>query len=170
MTEDMMVSGAMLEEIGTTSQTHYDCVGDDSVEEELPESLNVLFVDDEAILRKLFIRSVKRISPDWNISEAGNVDAALRMVQENDFDMIFLDQYMPSTGRPILGTEAVREMRAIGVSCTICGLSANDQAAEFMKAGADGFIMKPFPCNKRRLKKEMLRLLLHGRRVISVSS
>jgi response regulator of citrate/malate metabolism len=91
------------------------------------------------------------------------------MVQENDFDMIFLDQYMPSTGRPILGTEAVREMRAICVSCTICILSANDQAAEFMKAGADGFIMKPFPCNKDRLKKEMLHLL-HRRRAISVSS
>lgn len=84
----------------------------------LPESLSVLFVDDDAMLRKvsaclqdserpilsvisgcllplllqLFSRSLKRAMPGWRIREAANGETALRLVESEDFDLIFMDQ------------------------------------------------------------------------------
>jgi CheY-like chemotaxis protein len=130
--------------------------------EELPKHLRVLFVDDDVIVRKLFCRSVKRVGPDWTIHEASNGETALRLVEEEEFDLIFMDMYMASVEKQLLGTEAVRELRAKGVKSRICGFSANDTHAQFLEAGADAFMMKPFPCQPEALKQQLL-LILKGR-------
>ena len=140
---------------------------------ELPEGLKVLFVDDEAILRKLFVRSVLRVCPTWTIEEASDGDTALNICASESFDIVFMDQYMPNIGRPLLGTEVVRQLRSrMGLhDCAICGLSANDMREDFIQAGADGFLMKPFPCEKSRLQRELLRLLAPAaERLASLSS
>mmetsp|Transcript_13126 Transcript_13126/g.21759 ORF Transcript_13126/g.21759 Transcript_13126/m.21759 type:complete len:806 (+) Transcript_13126:126-2543(+) len=126
---------------------------------ELAESLSVLFVDDDLIIRKMFTRSIARAAPTWNIKEASNGETALRLVEDNSYDIIFIDQYMASIEKQLLGTETVRLMRAKGVNCIICGLSANDKETEFLEAGANGFMMKPFPAKKEPLKAELLLLL-----------
>jgi len=59
---------------------------------ELPQSLSVLFVDDDTILRKLFCRSVKKVMPSWSISEASNGESALQLVDTEEYDLIFMDQ------------------------------------------------------------------------------
>ena len=60
---------------------------------ELPDHLNVLFVDDDAILRKLFARSVKRVAPNWTMREASNGESALQLLDQGmKFDLIFVDQ------------------------------------------------------------------------------
>ena len=125
--------------------------------DELPENLNVLFVDDDAILRKLFSRSVKRVCPTWSMREASNGESALHLLDEGlAFDLIFVDQYMASIDKQMLGTETILEMRAQGVACRLFGLSANDLEAEFIAAGADGFVIKPFPTETDALKRELL--------------
>lgn len=126
---------------------------------ELPEKLSVLFVDDDAILRKLFCRSVKKVAPQWTIKEASNGETALLLVETQKYDLIFVDQYMASVERQLLGTETVRELRARGVECRICGFSANDMEAQFLAAGASAFMMKPFPCSQEPLRNELLRIL-----------
>lgn len=113
-----------------------------SVQLELPESLNVLFVDDDPILRKLFRRTLLTVAPDWTIREAANGETALHLVEKTKFDLIFMDMYMASVEKQLLGTEAVRELRKRGVDCRICGLSANDKESEFLQAGADSFSFK----------------------------
>jgi CheY-like chemotaxis protein len=80
-------------------------------------------------------------------------------VASQDFDLIFMDQYMASVHKQLLGSEATLALRAKGVSSIICGLSANDAQATFIKAGADDFIMKPFPCERGALTRELLRIL-----------
>ena len=145
----------------------------------LPEEMNVLFVDDDMVLRKMFCRSLKIIRPKWNIQEASSGEAAIKIVAERQamksneesvvdtsatatakaFDIIFTDQYMTSVDKQLLGTETVRKLRAIGVTCFICGLSANDMEAPFIDAGADSFMIKPFPCKPEPLTKELLRVL-----------
>lgn len=125
----------------------------------LPVALSVLFVDDDPILRKLFSRTVKTVAPDWTIREASNGETALQLVENNHFDLIFMDMYMASVQKQLLGTETVAELRNRGVTCRICGLSANDKEAEFVEAGADVFTFKPFPCEKGALRQELLRLL-----------
>ena len=66
---------------------------------------------------------------------------------------------MASVEKQLLGTETVQAMRAKGVSSIICGLSANDMEVQFVKAGANAFMSKPFPCKKDALKDEVRRLM-----------
>lgn len=114
----------------------------DSIPHDIPESLSVLFVDDDPILRKLFSRTIRTVAPTWNIREASNGETALHLVESESFDLIFMDMYMASTEKQLLGSEAVRELRKKGVNCRICGLSANDKEFEFLQAGADAFCFK----------------------------
>eukprot|EP00549_Striatella_unipunctata_P004942 CAMPEP_0118686328 /NCGR_PEP_ID=MMETSP0800-20121206/7749_1 /TAXON_ID=210618 ORGANISM="Striatella unipunctata, Strain CCMP2910" /NCGR_SAMPLE_ID=MMETSP0800 /ASSEMBLY_ACC=CAM_ASM_000638 /LENGTH=265 /DNA_ID=CAMNT_0006583355 /DNA_START=234 /DNA_END=1031 /DNA_ORIENTATION=- len=127
-------------------------------EAELPQECKVLFVDDDLILRKLFARSVKRVAPTWKINEAANGESALIMVEQESFDFIFMDQYMASVQKQLLGSETVRAMRTKGIKSIICGLSANDCETIFYQAGADAFLFKPFPCEKETLRQELLRI------------
>jgi CheY-like chemotaxis protein len=126
---------------------------------DLPKRINVLFVDDDAILRKLFARTIRTIAPDWNIREASNGETALKLVEDHHFDLIFMDMYMASVTKQMLGTESVAALRAAGVKCRICGLSANDKASEFLAAGADAFTFKPLQFEKSALQRELCRIL-----------
>ena len=129
---------------------------------DLPSVLSVLFVDDDFILRRLFSRSIRKALPGWVIKEASNGETAILMAQEESFGIIFMDQYMSSVERQLLGTETVSSLRSHGVTSCICGLSANDMEAQFKAAGADAFLMKPFPCDPDALKAEMRRVLRDG--------
>jgi CheY-like chemotaxis protein len=126
---------------------------------ELPEKLSVLFIDDDPILRKLFIRTVQKVAPGWWIQEASSGEAALRLLEMENFDVIFCDMYMASVEKSLLGSETVEMMRRNGVTSRICGLSANDKENEFLAAGADCFLFKPFPCERHALEKELFRIL-----------
>jgi two-component system sensor histidine kinase ChiS len=126
---------------------------------ELPEHLSVLFVDDDITLRKLFCRSIRKNWPDWTVCEAASGEVALNMVETQEFDIIFIDQYMSGVEKQLLGTETTRSLRAKGYKARICGLSANDLEGPFKSAGANAFVMKPFPCKLEPLKAELLRVL-----------
>jgi len=69
---------------------------------------------------------------------------------------------MASADKQLLGTETVRAMRAKGLTSIICGLSANDLETAFLNAGADAFMIKPFPCEPRDLTAEIQRVLNSG--------
>ena len=125
----------------------------------LPEGLSVLIVDDDMILRRLINRSLSRIAPSWNFRQAANGETALKMAAEHDFDVIFLDQYMASAEKQLLGSETALAMRAQGVKSCICGLSANQIEDTFLSCGANAFIQKPFPCEKEALTQEVFRVL-----------
>lgn len=125
----------------------------------LPKNLKVMFVDDDRILRKLGVRSLRKVTPCWKVREAANGETALQLAETETFDLIFMDQYMTSAEQALKGTETVRALRAMGVNSVICGLSANNLEDTFVTAGADGFILKPFPCKEEALSKELSRLL-----------
>lgn len=132
--------------------------------QELPEKLSILFVDDDAILRKLFARTIRKVRPSWSVKEASNGETAIRMCvdddgEEEEFDLIFVDQYMASVERQLLGTETVRALRSKSVTSKICGLSANDVEHDFLEAGANYFLFKPFPCQPAALEAEMHHIL-----------
>lgn len=126
---------------------------------DLPEGLSVLFVDDDTMIRKMFSRTLSNVAPTWTIREASSGETALRIVDEDRFDIIFIDHYMASHTKQLLGTETASAFRSKGVDSIICGLSANDKEDEFLQAGANAFMLKPFPCKKDALKRELLRLL-----------
>ena len=125
----------------------------------LPDNLSVLFVDDDTVLRKLFRRSVSRTAPGWSIHEAASGEAAIRLLETMSFDLVFMDNYMSSTSKTLLGTETIRRMRSNGCESTICGLSANDVEHDFVAAGADCFVLKPLPCKSADLKNTLVKIL-----------
>jgi CheY-like chemotaxis protein len=94
---------------------------------------------------------VTKAAPTWKIQDAANGETALRLVDSEPYDLIFMDQYMASNENQLLGTETVRALRAKGFKNTICGLSANDIEQSFISAGADCFLLKPIPCDRSRL-------------------
>eukprot|EP00977_Amphora_coffeiformis_P002113 scaffold407_cov168-Amphora_coffeaeformis.AAC.9 len=138
----------------------------------IPHNLSVLFVDDDSVLRKLFIRSLSRVCPNWNVTGVASGESAIKCVlgetesgdegsveqPPTSFDLIFVDQYMASTEPQLLGTETIAYMRSRGVDCTICGLSANDMEKEFSEAGADYFMLKPLPFERPVLEAALLRV------------
>lgn len=125
----------------------------------LPDAMTCLFVDDDVLLRKLFSRSLKRAMPNWEVREASNGETALRLVDDHTFDIIFVDQYMSSAEKQLLGTETVHALRSKEVTSIVCGLSANDLEEAFLKAGADAFLIKPFPCKTDELQKTLTKIL-----------
>lgn len=127
---------------------------------ELPDGLSVLFVDDDVMLRKLFMRAVKRVAPPtWEIQDVSSGEMALKKCETQQFSIIFLDQYMASVDKQLLGTETAQAMRAKGVESIICGLSANDLRDAFINSGADDFILKPMPCKTDDLRQLLLKML-----------
>ena len=150
----------------TTQDSNSDgMIGDDnSLPHELPEELNVLFVDDDGIIRKLFARTVKNLCPKWKIREAASGETALTLIEQtgdpNFFDIIFVDMYMASVEKQMLGTETIQAMRQRGVKKSrICGLSANNKEDEFLDAGADAFLNKPFSCDTYTFSQDLTRVL-----------
>jgi CheY-like chemotaxis protein len=137
---------------------------ENSVPAELPEKLNVLFIDDDSVLRKLFVRSIRNVAPGWSVREAASGEAAVRIIEEEDFDLIFCDMYMASVEKQLLGTETVAVLRSNGVKARICGLSANDKEMEFKDAGADAFVFKPMPCDANTLTQTLRRILFQDGR------
>ena len=77
-----------------------------------------------------------------------------------------MDHYMPGPNKQMLGTEAVRTLRSIGYRGIICGLSANDLQKQFLEAGANYFIFKPFPCEKALLHRELWRLVFPDQELV----
>ncbi|KAL3938919.1 MAG: hypothetical protein SGBAC_006262 [Bacillariaceae sp.] len=149
-----------------TTELHFDIPGATeeelhplSEDDDLPTNLKVLFVDDDSILRKLFKRSVMRVAPDWEIREASNGERALQVTETEKFDLIFVDMYMASVEKQLLGTETIVALRNAGVTSKLCGLSANDLEEEFLQAGANAFMFKPFPCEAHELKLTLDRIL-----------
>ena len=127
----------------------------------LPEDISVLFVDDDAVLRKLFMRGIRRVAPTWKIQEASSGETALQLCEANNFDLIFMDQYMASVEKRLLGTETVAAMRSNCVASAICGLSANDIRDSFLGAGANDFVLKPMPCKPDSLRAMLAKILEH---------
>ena len=72
-------------------------------------------------------------------------------------ELCFTD--MSSAEKQLLGTETVRALRSKGVSSLLCGLSANDLEGAFLNAGADGFMIKPFPCKTDELQGALTNLI-----------
>jgi CheY-like chemotaxis protein len=106
------------------------------------------------------------VVPGWTVREAGNGETALRLTEEEHFDVIFVDMYMASVEKQLLGTETVQALRNKGVTCRICGLSANDKEQEYYEAGADAFMFKPFPCDEYALTQTLCRILYQDQKAV----
>ena len=102
--------------------------------------ISVLLVDDE----KDFVESLaERLQlRDFNVATALSGDEALKLVEENDFDVIVLDVKMPGKD----GVETLKEIKNIEQLSQVIMLTGHatvKTAIEGMKNGAFDYLMKP---------------------------
>jgi DNA-binding NtrC family response regulator len=103
-------------------------------------SIKVLLVDDE----KDFIESLaERLQlRGFDVKTALNGDDAIKLVSENEFDVIILDVKMPGKS----GIETLKEIKNINQLSQVIMLTGHatvESAIQGMKLGAYDYIMKP---------------------------
>ena len=102
--------------------------------------IKLLLVDDE----KDFIESLaERLQlRDFDVKTALNGDDAIKLVSENEFDVIILDVKMPGKS----GIETLKEIKNINQLSQVIMLTGHatvESAIQGMKLGAYDYIMKP---------------------------
>jgi CheY-like chemotaxis protein len=101
----------------------------------------VLIVDDSKLARMVIISAIRRVRPDWGLTEAANAEDALQAISSGAVEIALVDFNMPGTD----GLEVVSRIRGIRPNMPVAVVSANIQdeivaRARELKAA---FIPKP---------------------------
>jgi len=108
----------------------------------------VLVIDDEEIVLDSCLQILS--SSEYNIQTADNGLLGIRMVEEFQPDLIFVDLKMPG----ISGFEVIEKIQEIDpsiVTIVITGFATIGSAVEAMQKGAFDFLPKPFTPDELRL-------------------
>jgi DNA-binding response OmpR family regulator len=109
----------------------------------MPKGLHreVLIVDDEEFIRTLLSDFFS--FNGYEVFLARNGEEALDIIKNKSCSLLITDMDMPLMD----GIELVRKIRKINISLPIIGMSIENKESEFLKAGADYFLLKPFSLN-----------------------
>lgn len=100
-----------------------------------------LVVDDDVLMREFVVETLKRNG--IKVVEAENGLEAKNLIQEQDFDLAFIDLKMPGmTGTQLL--KFINDNKTDILSVIITAFGTVERAVEAMKMGAYDFLMKPF--------------------------
>ena len=126
-----------------------------------------LIVDDVSMNRLLLRQILKLEYPQSLITEAEDGLAALQAINNEGFDLVFMDMVMPQMD----GIEASKSIRSTvdrqGQRLPILGLSANVNSSDrerFIDAGADDFLLKPY--DRQTLVEVTERLLFAAQQTV----
>jgi DNA-binding response OmpR family regulator len=101
----------------------------------------ILLADDDSGLRALMARRLNRL--ECELHQAENGKEALALLEDNDYDLIVSDIYMPgATGLDILRAAREKDPRLQVVVVTAAATLEN--AIEALNNGAFGYMIKPF--------------------------
>jgi len=106
----------------------------------LPNELKILMAEDNLINQKVAQSIFKNIG--YEIDLVSNGAEALEKVQENTYDIVFMDLFMPELD----GFEATIQIRKKGIKVPIIAMSADsddERKAEAINAGMDDYLYKP---------------------------
>jgi len=120
--------------------------------------IRVLVVDDELIVRESLIGWLKKSGYEVVGAEGGR--RALALLNEQDYDLVFLDIKMPDMG----GIEVLEQIKALYPQTMVVMITAYgsiETAVQAMKDGANDYLMKPFEPEQLALLVE--KLLQHKR-------
>lgn len=86
-------------------------------------NFNILIVDDSKLARMVVMSALRRIRPDWIVTEATSADEALAAVQSGGVQIALVDFNMPGMD----GLTLVAKLRQIDKAMPIALVSANLQ-------------------------------------------
>ncbi len=104
----------------------------------MPKRRRVLIVDDDKMIVELIQHALSGQGFDAICCENG--EAALECVTRAFFDIIVVDYRMPG----MCGAEITKLLKAQCPNTFIIGISGQNKIRDFLEAGADAFIQKPF--------------------------
>jgi signal transduction histidine kinase/DNA-binding response OmpR family regulator len=105
-----------------------------------PETLKILVAEDNKLNQRVAQNLFNKIG--FDIELANNGLEAIQKVTETQYDIVFMDIFMPELD----GISAVRELKRLGITTPIVAMTAsNDQAEQdrAFDAGMDDYICKP---------------------------
>lgn len=109
------------------------------------KSMRLLVIEDHAPLRNAIARYLREAG--FVLDEAATGDEGLWAASENAYDAILLDLMLPKVD----GMDILRRLRAKGNQVHILVISARDgldDRLEALDAGADDYLVKPFPLSE----------------------
>ncbi|MCO5112607.1 MAG: ATP-binding protein [Bdellovibrionaceae bacterium] len=107
--------------------------------------LRTLIAEDNATNQLIITKMLELLNIDYKIAENGQ--AALRLVEAETFDCVFMDCQMPVMD----GYEATKQIRTKGLKIPIFAMTANaaeENVDQCLAVGMDGFISKPISLNE----------------------
>ncbi|MEW6419902.1 MAG: response regulator [Nitrospirota bacterium] len=104
----------------------------------------VLIVDDNEHIRKLLSDFFS--FSGYEVIMASNGKEALDILKDKACNLLITDLNMPEMD----GIELVVKIRNFNISLPIIGMSFEDKESEFLKAGANYFLLKPFSIHHLR--------------------
>lgn len=107
-------------------------------------NLSILVVDDYNTMVRIIRKLLKQVGYE-NVDEAANGEEALRMIKENEYDLIISDWNM----EPMTGFDLLREVRANeGTAKTpfilVTAESKKENVVAAQEAGVSDYLVKPF--------------------------
>jgi DNA-binding NarL/FixJ family response regulator len=122
----------------------------------------ILIIDDHEVLRDGVKRVLDKPSGTVDFGEAGTVQAALRLVRQQDWDVVVLDLSLGERS----GLEVLKELKQTRSRLPVLILSMHSEeqyARRAFKAGAAGYITKDSP--RAELVKAVNKVMNGGRYV-----
>ena len=107
--------------------------------------LNVLVAEDSAPMRLVMKTYLGKLGITAQIALDGR--EALQKVNEEQFDLVFMDVHMPAMD----GTEVVAKIRENGSTVPVIAMTTGDNPAllnECLACGYNGFLLKPIVKDK----------------------
>jgi len=104
------------------------------------KNLKVLVAEDNKLNQRVIQNLFKRFFITVDIADNGAI--AVKMAKEKEYDMIFMDIFMPEMD----GVSAVKELKKRGNNYPIIGMTASTDIEEknsALEAGMDDYIIKP---------------------------
>ncbi|HEY1037580.1 MAG TPA: response regulator transcription factor [Candidatus Paceibacterota bacterium] len=103
--------------------------------------MRILLIEDDDTLRDSLQRNLS--GSGYIVDVADNGENGSYVARTNKYHLIILDSLMPYKN----GIEVCKEIRTAGITCPILALSvldSPDQKVQFLNAGADDYLVKPF--------------------------
>ena len=103
--------------------------------------MHILVVDDEELIRAVIKNYLD--TEAYTYDEADNGEEAVKLVENNNYDLIIMDIMMPKMD----GYEAVKKIKAINKNIPVIMLSARKEEEDKLQGfdyGIDDYVTKPF--------------------------
>lgn len=122
-------------------------------------SSKILVVDDSPTMRRIIVNTLRRIG-FADMMEAADGKDALAMMKDTAFDLIITDWTMPEMDGVTMTSIIRRSTQHRGIPILmVTTRSAEDDIVTAVKAGVDGYIVKPFTAE---IMKEKIDKVLAG--------